>query len=951
MGKEFDKVLNVLDKIEKILSTVESITPFPQHSLDTYHLCARSIRLQLSTMPEEGPWTDVKSKLTKLKSLIKHIIVSHVDKITAPFHVTWNQSETPLSLTELHRLTRTLANQITEHNQATAKSLKILRRKIADNAPQELLAEFDTILKKLELSPACPVSLDTVLYLKNKAKGYKNKPKTSAVPIMEEEKPQSPFLKTLDVLRGQLDELLNAHAQWANQAFLPGFADDFLLSGWVNDYKAKTADADKAKLFITGRIQHTLEFPDYHEILISELQRTITLLKETNQQRQELAEKILAREALICPAQHDPETLEQLMLTAKILLKKQFETFLLTFCVIDVNNKDDKDTQFFIKNLLQFIGDLKQRFQKYPGIVNSSAIDTLHNQLLMHLGEKKRFLIWGTSLAKMEAKDITALSNQLFDVASPSKVDTAYYAKRIAGSYDLAAFIDAFPIQAIKDYQILKGINEDEHLKILSKEKEIVSDIDALTQELSEYFVLLPEVLGENGPWKAARGLLAELETFRVDEEADLYIQAREKALELVSPLDRVHELASLQKKRLDQMASRTKRLHDLQKQASPLIKALQLEFEEKKKRLQQSLSEELADAEAALNFIKSSPELSCTEQDKSEFETAVELAKQLIKTVPESKEHLFKIRRQVSTTINQLKRHTEVVKGQLKSHITPSFNKANKLYQEHPCPLLDEDNPLKFRLNEVWKDTLKALRTLDNSFLDLDKLQGRDFERWSSQWAMGEKQFVAAFNRYLKVTEDAMEIERRLKTETYKTSCTILTRLETEFERLTQKYIDQAIHKTSDENELAQLQQLKTLPKPAFVECKKTLMDRVDPRLHTLASMHTEFRSINQDYIHENVHLSNDNMFFTQLKASADKHFRNNNMEKLSDGIRHKWVQFLRINVFKPLQALSFNVGNYLKSRSQDLFFVTFGACRTEKELAELGHDLSSRLVAPAAA
>lgn len=952
MGKEFDKVLNVLDKIEKVLSIVESITPFPPHSLDAYRLCAQSIRLQLSTQTEEGQWQDVKSKLAKLKSLIKHTIVSHVDNITAPVHITWNQSaaNTPLSLTELHKLTEILANQITAYNRATTRSLNILRRKIADNAPQELLAEFDTMLKKLEQSPASPVSPETIKYLKSKAQGYKNKPRILAAAIMEEEKPKSPFLKTLDALRGELDKLLDAHSQWANQAFAPGFAEDFLLSGWVNDYKAKTADADIARLFITGRIQNTLEFPDYHEILINELQRTIALLKEANGQRQQLAEKILAREALIYPADHDEGTLEQFMLTAKTMLKKQFETCLLTFCVIDVNNKDDKDTQFFIKNLLKFIGDLKQRFQKYPGVVNSSAIDSLHNQLLMHLGEKKRFLIWSTSLSKMEAKDITALSNQLFDVASPSKVDTSYYRKRIAGSYDLAAFIDAFPIQAIKDYQILKEINEDEHLKILSKEKQIVSDIDALTQELSEYFLLLPEVLGENGPWKAARGLLGELETFRVDEQAGLYIQAREKALEVVSPLDRVHQLASLQKKRLDQIADRAQKLNTFHETASPLIKTLKQEFENKKKDLEHQLIAELADAEAALSFIQSSSELSFTGDSKKEFETAVELAKQLIKTVPESKEHLFKLRRQVSTAVDDLRLKTEAVKGQLKRHITPCFNNAKRFYEEHPCPLLDEDNPLKFRLNQAWKDTMNALRTLDKSFADLDKLQGRDFKGWSNQWAIGEKQFVTAFERYLKVTADAMEIERRLKTETYKTSCTILTKLEMEFERLTQKYIDQAIHKTSDKNEIEQLQQLKTLSKTTFVECKKDVLDRVDPRLHTLAAMHTEFSEINTTYIHENVHLSDDKTFFTHLKASADKHFRNNNMEKLSDGIRNKWVQYLRINVFKPLQALSFNVGNYLKSRSQDLFFVTFGACRTEKELAELGHDLSSRLVAPAA-
>ncbi|MFC7781105.1 hypothetical protein [Legionella taurinensis] len=954
MGKEFDKALNALDKIEKILSVVETITPFPPHSLDAYRLCAQSLRFQLSDPSESESISDVKNKLVKLKSLIKNIIVSHLDNITAPLHFTWNPStaNTTLSLGELKTRTENLAAQLREHNRASTKSLKLLRRKIADKAPQELLVEFDAIIKTLEQSPASPVLPETIHCLKNKAKMYKNKPKTLAVTIEEEKKPQSPLLKTIESLRLQLEEQLQIHTQLANQSFLPGFSEDFLLSDWVTRYQEKTSDADKARLFITGRIQHTLDYPDYHDILISELQRTVDLLKETNQQRNELGEKILARETLVYPTALDPAVLEKLMLAAKNTLKKQFETFLLTLCVIDVNNKDDKDTQFFVKNLLQFNTELKQKFQKYPSIVHSSARDALHDQLLMHLGEKKRFLFWGTALSKMEAKDIAALSNQLFDVDVPAKTDRQMYSKFIAAFYNLAAFIDAFPIQTIKNYHVLKEINEQEHLQILSKEKTILSDIAALTEELSEYFLLLPEVLGDNGPWKSARRLLGELETFRseVENEAGPYGEEREKTLELVSPLDRVHRLASLQEKRLDQIANRSKILIDLQKQATPLIQLLKQQFEEKKKGLSQRLSDELANAEAALLFIKSTPELTFSEQEKSEFESAVDLAKKQVGTVAESKEHLFKLRRETDVAINHLKGQTKRVKEKLTAHVTPYFINANKLYEGHPYPLLDEDNPVKFTLKSAHEHLKKTLATLDKTFAGLETLQGREFTEWVNRWGAGERRFVSAFEHYQQKTQDAMEIERRLKTQTYKTSCEILTKLETEFERLTEKYIDQAIHKTSDENELAQLQQLKCLPKLPLVECKKPLMDRVDPRLHTLASMHAEFRGINQDYIHENVHLSRDETYFAQLKASADKHFRNNNMEKLSDGIRHKWVQFLRINVFKPLQALSFNLGNYLKSQSQELFFVTFGACRTERELAEFGHDLSSRLVAPAA-
>lgn len=953
MGKEFDKALNALDKIEKILSVVETITPFPPHSLDAYRLCAQSLRSQLSSLSESEPNSDVKHSLVKLKSLIKNSIVSHLDNITAPLHLTWNPSpENTLSLTELEMLAENLAAKLIDHNRTITKSLKMLRKKIAARAPQELLVEFDGIITKLEQSPASPVLPETIHCLKKKAKAYKSKPKTLAAPIEEAKEPQSPLLKTIEVLRAQLEEQLEIHTQLAKQSFLPSFSEDCLLSDWVTRYQEKTIDADKARLFITGRIQHTLEYPDYHDILISELQRTIGLLKETNQQRNELAEKILAREALVYPPELDPAVLEQLMLTAKIALKKQFETFLLTFCVIDVNNKDDKDTPFFVKNLLQFTNELKQKFQKYPAIVHSGALDKLHDQLLMHLGEKKRFLLLRTALSKMEAKDISALSNELLDVALPPKIDRQMYSKAIAAYYNLTAFIDGFPIQSIKNYHVLKEINVQEHLQILSKEKMILSDIDALTEGLSEYFHLLPEVLGEHGPWKSARKLLGELETFRseVENEAGPYGEEREKILELVSPLDRVHQLASLQEKRLDQIANRTKILIELQKQAAPLIQMLKQQFEEKKKGLRQRLNDELVDAEAALRFIQSTPELTFNEQETSEFKSAVELATKLMSTVAESKENLFKLRRETDVAINQLKSQTEQVKEKLKAHITPCFNKANALYENYPYPLLDEDNPLQFSLKKAHENLKKTLGTLDRAFAGLDTLQGSEFKEWANRWKLGETRFISAFEHYQQKILDAMEIERRLKTKTYKTSCEILAKLETEFERLTQKYIDQAIHKTSNENELAQLQQLKSLPKLPLVECKKTLMDRVDPRLHTLASMHAEFRGINQDYINENVRLSQDETYFSELKASADKHFRNNNMEKLSDGIRHKWVQFLRINVFKPLQALSFNLGNYLKSRSQELFFVTFGACRTERELAEFGHDLSSRLVSPAA-
>lgn len=82
---------------------------------------------------------------------------------------------------------------------------------------------------------------------------------------------------------------------------------------------------------------------------------------------------------------------------------------------------------------------------------------------------------------------------------------------------------------------------------------------------------------------------------------------------------------------------------------------------------------------------------------------------------------------------------------------------------------------------------------------------------------------------------------------------------------------------------------------------------------------------------------------YLEKLKQNVSEHLRNDRMENLSDGIRNPFIQWIRIHICKPLQALR----PTLDPNDPNLFFrpVTIGACKTEKDLIDMGNRVYSQL------
>lgn len=189
-------------------------------------------------------------------------------------------------------------------------------------------------------------------------------------------------------------------------------------------------------------------------------------------------------------------------------------------------------------------------------------------------------------------------------------------------------------------------------------------------------------------------------------------------------------------------------------------------------------------------------------------------------------------------------------------------------------------------------------------------------------------------------------EIDRRMESPPYRISLNILTELKQEFDRIFDKHIKSSRQLTRDQkNELIDIKP--NLLSQSYVRTSNitTALQRIDPRLNKLIEIWDQFEKINTQYLQNNHHPSLDSgnnqwvdqEYIKTLQNQANQSLRSCDMERISDGVRSKFIQWLRYHIVKPLQHLGRN--------NSHLFFPTKLACKTEKELIYLGNTAYERL------
>jgi hypothetical protein len=135
---------------------------------------------------------------------------------------------------------------------------------------------------------------------------------------------------------------------------------------------------------------------------------------------------------------------------------------------------------------------------------------------------------------------------------------------------------------------------------------------------------------------------------------------------------------------------------------------------------------------------------------------------------------------------------------------------------------------------------------------------------------------------------------------------------------------------------------------KEALKNSNTQLLSEVDVRIPILLTIMHKIESVNNDYLSLKIQEKD---FQKRLVATVEEELHNDHMECLSEGKRGKLLQWVRINVLKPLA----NLGSYFKRKlckdnsSLNLPIVLF-ASQAEKNMINLGNEALQALSSPAA-
>lgn len=240
---------------------------------------------------------------------------------------------------------------------------------------------------------------------------------------------------------------------------------------------------------------------------------------------------------------------------------------------------------------------------------------------------------------------------------------------------------------------------------------------------------------------------------------------------------------------------------------------------------------------------------------------------------------------------------------------------------------------------------------------LDLKNFQENsvNMPQWIKQFQeyFEKAQHTLALDQLQEMTENAEEAEKRFASKEYQVSEKILRKLKEEYNRIYKQYNNNIItHAISTEAP----EKLNTQQRHEYEENLAEKLQKVDQRLVKLREYWHIFHQLNTSYTKKTLIESKASELFSvkqqrwrqhqltyefQLKQSIRDCFLNDNMEALSDGKRSELTQWIRKNIIKKIHYVFLLLGSKI-TKTDDIhrfrFFVTTGACATEKNIINLG-------------
>jgi hypothetical protein len=414
----------------------------------------------------------------------------------------------------------------------------------------------------------------------------------------------------------------------------------------------------------------------------------------------------------------------------------------------------------------------------------------------------------------------------------------------------------------------------------------------------------------------------------------------------------------------------RDKNLYSLQYEVECAFEGLEKQIQDTKKRLKTDYDKILAELKSRNDFIfpvfsDENPKLTVLNSqidDAHSTFTEAENSYQSLDTTPalELRQFLTTLNHLLNETKEKLAQRDETFKQALIIEMRGLKNRNDTSF-----PSLHVENPFRNNLLTQLVEASHAVASAETISLSLERIPLLERNQCLMQLNTALRKARTALEERDETLQQALIIEKRLSSVPYKTSLLIIQTIREEFIRIFHKYCKLAIERTppEDTKQLEQLNRIKNNHK-IYLEETNTLsdndielLDKIDLRLSKLLHIHFEFQQSNIDFINCDVDefADQDNIeldYTKELLNQVELHIHNAKMERFSDGVLPKLVQFFRKHLLKFFNELANRISSPEKSQTNPHhFFPTVGAANTELKMIALGneaHDTLSNLVIP---
>jgi len=776
---------------------------------------------------------------------------------------------------------------------------------------------------------------------------------------------------------------------------------DASLNQWLIQLKELNHDSqqliEKMRPVITS-LSASIETQD-------QLNNAILRMMDLNKTREKLRSNILERQANLQPTSPDLAGLKEELRFAREEAQKALEYFLMTFSTIHLEGKTDQDTLFFTKRLVGFIEEILVNLQAEDLHLDTQGIEKFRIQLLEHLGEKAHWYeLNKPTINALDRSAINEFLNELFNApASPAtsapflkgaqklitdllqtnrnEIDESLLRKQIVMFRSLTCKLKQFEVKQITGFHTLKEIQ-------LAKEKKIERVFEEMESKLSSGRGLLQDklMLFSNQFGKiveVTNGYEIINDYYELGSQLKRvfarYNENKQKIELVSSPLERLDKLTDLQEKVLAEFTLIENQFigeNGLYPRTLNQILALEERYGLARYWLVHDLSTEIeATREVLLTYYPSGAVNKTLRPYSTKFEQ--------LRLTQET--NLSKIQTEVERLIKALKKQADEVNLRLFEDYHPCVQSL--IMRRFPrTEHFNDINPYKA---EVSEKTLEAATVVEEVIKALNELKSAPPSSLRKSLDTLVETIKAAEQKLQErdqVLESARIIEKRLDSVSYKKSVLAIETMQREYTRILQKHVVAAIETYPEDKE--HFEALLKIPGTAenylkLAHCMEYL-DEIDPRLFKLLAMQFQFAQINKSYINHNLFMMLDEdeqlneigiiiidqretynrllervdqRYLSNIIENVNRTIHNTQMESLSDGILPDFVQWIRVNILKPLQALKHYVGSYFKfeDNPKDRFFKpipkTPWPSRTEEELVNTGNRILDELYCVAAA